>query len=542
MATSRPFKYNPGGTPISGTLQVGSVSVALGNIDDFGNGGWWNGADEELGYIICLPAPLNNQDTPVPGDDLILSTTYKATDISLTNNNQTATQVFSYQQSILGETLISDGDRVMFSVKFTSTSPGVGVGGRFIGIGLTAMGYSGPFDGYPGGADELSIGLSDDGKLYFSTAVEMTAPQPLSGTSLPTWTNGDVIDVAIDYDLSLLWLRVNGGLWNNYSGSDPSTSSVGVDISSFTSINSSAPGYYPVLCPYIYGTMEVLNIPLYGYPSGYNFLGHTTASVKFYRSSALTDTSFKELVNSRFNQNFLTAQLCKDYLTTNGYWTSWGNLPAGMVLYLDAGLTSSYPGSGATWYDLSGNGNHGTINGGATYSPLQGGVIGFDGVNDYVSFGTVSNIPIGNDNYTISIWFNTSSSDTTGGFFGWGNYGTTNQVNAFRLLANGQGFVNYWWANDQEFFTTVNENTWYNVIAKFDGTNREIWLNGNLVGSVAPSPGHDVPNANNLTIGLTAPFLNEYFPGKIGQVVFYKRGTTDQEIQAIYNSGVDRFV
>jgi hypothetical protein len=36
--------------------------------------------------------------------------------------------------------------------------------------------------------------------------------------------------------------------------------------------------------------------------------------------------------------------------------------------------------------------------------------------------------------------------------------------------------------------------------------------------------------------------LNEYFPGKIGQVVFYRRGATNAEIQAIYNSGVGRFV
>jgi hypothetical protein len=526
MSTSRPFKYNPSGSPISGTLQVGSVSVALGSIDDFANGGWWNGADEELGYVICLPVPLNTQETPVPGDDLFLSPTYKAVDIALSNNNQTANQIFSYQQTVLGQTSITTSNKVMFSVKFTSTQPNVGVGGRFIGIGLTTMNYSSQFDAYPGN-DEYSNGFSDDGKLYYDGSIY--------DSGLPTWTDGDVIDIAIDYDLGQWWIRVNGGLWNNFSQGDPTTSNAGRPIQLTSS------SYYPALCPYIYGTMEVLNIPNYGCPDGYNFLGYTTASVKFFRSSDLTDASFIELVNSRFNQNILTAKLCKDYLTANGYWTSWGSLPIGMVLYLDAGIASSYPGSGSTWYDLSGNGNHGTING-ATYSSSQGGILGFDGVNDYVSFGTVSNIPIGNDNYTISIWFNTSSSDTTGGFFGWGNYGTTNQVNAFRLLANGEGFVNYWWANDQEFFTTVNENTWYNVIAKFDGTNREIWLNGNLVGSVAPSPGHDVPFANNLTIGLTAPFLNEYFPGKIGQVVFYKRGTTDQEIQAIYNSGVDRFV
>jgi len=347
MATSRPFSYNIGST-ISGTEQVGDLAVGTPDVGFESSGvQWWNGPDEELGYVIAKPVPLDNQSTPVPGDNLFLSTTYKATDIVLSNNNQTATQIFSYQQSVLGQTLISDGDKVMFSVKFTSTQSTVGVGGRFIGIGLTAMGYSGPFDdGYPGGGDERSIGLSDLGELYFSTAVDMTAPQILSGDTLPTWTNGDVIDVAIDYDLSLLWLRVNGGFWNNYTGSDPSTSSAGVDISSFTVANSSAPGYYPVLCPYIYGAMEVLNIPSYGYPSGYNFLGKTTASVGFLRSSALTDTSFKELVNSRFNQNFLTAQLCKDYLTTNGYWTSWssgGATGPGWQFYYSEGPIGSTP-------------------------------------------------------------------------------------------------------------------------------------------------------------------------------------------------------
>lgn len=34
----------------------------------------------------------------------------------------------------------------------------------------------------------------------------------------------------------------------------------------------------------------------------------------------------------------------------------------GMVLHLDAGNTKSYPGSGTTWFDLSGNNNHLTVN------------------------------------------------------------------------------------------------------------------------------------------------------------------------------------
>ena len=42
-------------------------------------------------------------------------------------------------------------------------------------------------------------------------------------------------------------------------------------------------------------------------------------------------------------------------LGSNGYVTS------GLVCYLDASKTASYPGTGTTWTDLSGTGNHGTL-------------------------------------------------------------------------------------------------------------------------------------------------------------------------------------
>jgi hypothetical protein len=48
----------------------------------------------------------------------------------------------------------------------------------------------------------------------------------------------------------------------------------------------------------------------------------------------------------------------------------------GLVLALDAGNSKSYPGSGTTWTDLSGQGNNGTITG-AVYT---NGSFDFDGV------------------------------------------------------------------------------------------------------------------------------------------------------------------
>ena len=64
----------------------------------------------------------------------------------------------------------------------------------------------------------------------------------------------------------------------------------------------------------------------------------------------------------------------------------------GLVFYVDAGNSSSYPGSGGTWSDLVG-GNDGSFNNmddinnpSNNYDSANGGSIDFDGADDYVQF------------------------------------------------------------------------------------------------------------------------------------------------------------
>jgi hypothetical protein len=66
-----------------------------------------------------------------------------------------------------------------------------------------------------------------------------------------------------------------------------------------------------------------------------------------------------------------------------------GIVTNGLVLNLDAAKTDSYPGTGTTWRDLSGNSNNGTLTNGPTFSGIgkQASIV-FDGVNDYIKLGT----------------------------------------------------------------------------------------------------------------------------------------------------------
>lgn len=57
---------------------------------------------------------------------------------------------------------------------------------------------------------------------------------------------------------------------------------------------------------------------------------------------------------------------------------------SGLVLYIDPGINESYPGTGTSILDISGNGGTGTLTNGPTYSSSNGGVITLDGTNDSI--------------------------------------------------------------------------------------------------------------------------------------------------------------
>lgn len=89
-----------------------------------------------------------------------------------------------------------------------------------------------------------------------------------------------------------------------------------------------------------------------------------------------------------------------------------GIVTNGLVLALDAAKKDSYPGSGTVWRDISGNGNNGTLTNGPTFNSGNGGSIVFDGVDDYVEYGLITQMS-NLINITVSYWYYPTTTNVT---------------------------------------------------------------------------------------------------------------------------------
>ena len=73
----------------------------------------------------------------------------------------------------------------------------------------------------------------------------------------------------------------------------------------------------------------------------------------------------------------------------------------GLVLTLDASDRNSYISGSTTWFDVSGNNNSATLVNGPTFSTTSNGAIVFDGINDSLTYPTIT---FTNQPYTLELY------------------------------------------------------------------------------------------------------------------------------------------
>jgi hypothetical protein len=216
----------------------------------------------------------------------------------------------------------------------------------------------------------------------------------------------------------------------------------------------------------------------------------------------------------------------------------------GLVLALDAGNTKSYPGSGTTWTDLSGNGNTGTLTNGPTYSSANGGSIVFDGVDDFVINSSTTNIPVGSSSRTIQCWIYPKT-DTTF-FCQLGTGGGGNQVYIVEfynfsgtryLFTDGINVSNNVSISGPQLPTL---NAWNHITFGNSGQNWFYYLNG-----VLQTSGTFNVTLNTIgqkyIIGKRDDVVVNTTDGNIAQVSVYNRALSATEIQQNFNALRGRF-
>jgi hypothetical protein len=216
----------------------------------------------------------------------------------------------------------------------------------------------------------------------------------------------------------------------------------------------------------------------------------------------------------------------------------------GLVLYLDAGNDISYPGSGTNWFDLSNNGNNGTLLNGVGYSASNGGSITFDGNDDYITCG---NIPtIGTGDFAINCWVylaNVTPTNCWRAIVTIGNGYTTaggitlyaprytSPVNTAVAILNGVNPTIGGTSN-------VNNSVWHHIVLTRLSNNLSIYVDS--VSEVSTSNTANITQTA-ITIGRDINCGNTYYQGNIAQVSIYNRALSAAEVLQNYNALKGRF-
>jgi hypothetical protein len=224
----------------------------------------------------------------------------------------------------------------------------------------------------------------------------------------------------------------------------------------------------------------------------------------------------------------------------------------GLVLCLDAANKFSYPGTGTTWTDLSGNSNNGTLTNGPTFSAGNMGSILYDGADDQIDCGNNSSLNI-STNLTLGIWvkFNSLSSDPNLISKQWCS---GNQFSySWAVLSDGR--IYYGFDSDGQCSSITGEYTstntvcttgiWYCLNIVHTSTSINLYSNGiSIPGTLAGSYGtiytSTVPVRLGVYRNLSGAFAS-YLSGNISNVQIYNRALSATEVLQNYNATKSRF-
>jgi hypothetical protein len=216
----------------------------------------------------------------------------------------------------------------------------------------------------------------------------------------------------------------------------------------------------------------------------------------------------------------------------------------GLVLCLDAANKRSYPGTGTTWTDLSGNSNNFSLINGPTFSNTNLGNIVFDGTDDYLLISSL--VWDYNVNFTIQFWFNTNSLGGANGYGLFFNGSTGANTNRVQIAgdSNGSIYLNTVGSSVGDDFVSaaglVTVGKWFNFAAVRNSGVITTYLNGTSVAS--GNVNYSVSQQSNLYVGFVrSSGALWYLNGRMSSILINNRVLTASEILQNYNATKSRF-
>jgi hypothetical protein len=198
-----------------------------------------------------------------------------------------------------------------------------------------------------------------------------------------------------------------------------------------------------------------------------------------------------------------------------------------LILHLDAGNINSYPGTGTSWYEISGSGSTATLTGGPTFTSSYGGGFVFSGTDQYATVPTASRFDLGTGSATIIAWFKLTAA-------GYKCIASKRNSTGFQLYSNGNLYADGAGTAGKSSSQIVNNGRIFCGAVVYDraASLMRLYLNGVEDGNVALASTTltDVAGVNigRATLGGGS---TDYFNGTIYQVQIYNKALSPKEMR-----------
>jgi hypothetical protein len=253
---------------------------------------------------------------------------------------------------------------------------------------------------------------------------------------------------------------------------------------------------------------------------------HTFGQLQLARDSAANGRYTKGRISQilLYDRELTPNEVMQNYRALKGRYFS---IPQqNLILHLDAGNINSYPGTGTSWYEISGSGSTATLTGGPTFTSSYGGGFVFSGTDQYATVPTTSRFDLGTGSATIIAWFKLTAA-------GYKCIASKRNGSGFQLYSNGGLYADGAGTAGKTSSQSVNNGRIFCGAVVYDraASLMRLYINGVEDGNVALAS-TTLTDVAGVNVGrATLGGGTDYFNGTIYQVQIYNKALNPKEMR-----------